>query len=495
MIVISILIPPLIAALLACIPFRRSWAPRITVISSLIVLILAGRLGWTITQGGSIAGLTGAGWKHWIAVDGLSILILLLIALNGMYAAVYSTGYLATRDPGPAKLRLYHLNFNLFLFSMLAIPLVAEPTLVWILVELTTLCSALLVTFDNTREALEAAWKYVVLSLMGAGIALFGFLVLFAALRAGGGDAFTWTGLAAAAPGMPPILINTAFLLILIGLGTKVGLVPMHTWLPDAHSQAPSSVCALLSGIETSTILYVILRLFPVMQAVPGANAATWALVLGLMSAGVGAFLLLQVHDYKRLFAFSTVEHMGIILTAIGLGASTADYGAMQQIVGHSLTKSFCFFAAGTTLLAAGTRDIESVRGLIHRAPLAGAALVFAGLAITGAPPFALFLSEFRILKAGLDQGLYVATGLLAVFIVVAFFGVMIHVNRMVFGSKPAVASTEASSSEAYPGPNRLPFSCGFTLILAAVPVLVLGVYTPGPLHELMALAAAALTR
>ena len=152
---------------------------------------------------------------------------------------------------------------------MLAIPVLAEPTLVWIVVELTTLCSALLVSFENTREALEAAWKYVVLSLMGAGIALFGFLVLFAAMHAGGGGTYTWAGLVAAAPRMPPILLQSAFLLILIGLGTKVGLVPMHTWLPDAHSQAPSPVCALLSGIETTSILYVIMRLFPVMQAVP----------------------------------------------------------------------------------------------------------------------------------------------------------------------------------------------------------------------------------
>lgn len=467
-----------------------------TVLSCLIILFLAGRMGLTITTGASISATLGGGWQHWIAVDGLSVLILLLIALIGTYAAVYSIGYIAAGDPAPSKLRLYHVNFNLFLFSMLAIPLVAEPTLVWILVELTTLCSALLVTFDNTREALEAAWKYVVLSLMGAGIALFGFLVLFAALRAAGGGPFTWLGLAAAAPHMPPILIETAFVLILIGLGTKVGLVPMHTWLPDAHSQAPSPVCALLSGIETTTILYVILRLFPIMQAVPGANAANWALVLGLLSVGVGAFLLLQVHDYKRLFAFSTVEHMGIILTAIGLGASAADYGAMQQIVSHSLTKSFCFFAAGAVLLAAGTRDIQTVRGLINRAPLAGAAVVLAGLAITGAPPFALFLSEFRILMAGLAQGRYLATGLLAAFITVAFFGVMVHLNRMVFGATTEVtATTQMPQLESGAKNIRLPFSCSFTLVLAAIPILVLGVYIPKPLHDLMALAATALTR
>lgn len=492
--VIVILLLPLVAALLVCVPIGRRWVPGVTVVSCLADLILVARLALQVVAGHAPGELLGDAWSKWIAVDGLSALILLLIALVGSTAAIYSVGYMAHGNLTPRKLRLYHANYNLFIFSMLAIPVLAEPTLVWIVVELTTLCSALLVSFENTREALEAAWKYVVLSLMGAGVALFGFMVLFAALHAGGGDSYTWTGLVTAAPRMPAILMQTAFLLILIGLGTKVGLVPMHTWLPDAHSQAPSPVCALLSGIETTSILYVILRLFPVMQAVPGGHAETWALVLGLISVGTAAFLLLQVKDYKRLFAFSTIEHMGIILAAIGFGASAADYGAMQQIVSHSVAKSFCFFAAGAALLATGTREIASVRGLIRRFPLAGAALIFGGLAIAGAPPMAVFLSEFTILKAGLTQGLYVATGLLATFIVIAFFGVMAHLNHMVFGAPANTASEHGNSGLEKADTFRLPFSCRLALILAAVPVLVLGVYVPKPLHDLLTLAAAAVT-
>lgn len=492
---IIILVLPLVAALLVCIPFGKRWMPAITVLFAVADLILVARLTWQVVSGHAGAELLSPSWSKWLAVDGLSTLILLLIALIATTAAVYSVGYMGHEHLPPRKLRLYHANYNLFIFSMLAVPMLAEPTLVWIVVELTTLCSALLVSFENTREALEAAWKYVVLSLMGAGVALFGFLVLFAAMHAGGGGTYTWAGLVAAAPGMPPLLLQTAFLLILIGLGTKVGLVPMHTWLPDAHSQAPSPVCALLSGIETTSILYVILRLFPVMQAVPGAHAETWALVLGLISVGTAAFLLLQVKDYKRLFAFSTVEHMGIILTAIGFGASSAGYGAMQQIVSHSVTKSFCFFAAGAALLATGTREIAAVRGLIRRSPFAGAALIFGGLAITGAPPLTVFLSEFMILRAGLTQRQYLATGLLATFIVIAFFGVMLHLNRMVFG-----AASNGTLEETPPGAHtaaafRLPFSCRLALILAAVPVLVLGVYIPRPLHDLLRLAATAVAR
>ena len=493
--VIVILLPPLIAAGLAGIPSRKPWwTPGVTVLSCLAVLVLATRLAWRIALGGSVtAGLEPA-WSNWIMVDGLSALILLLIAVVATTAAIYSVGYMAHGALTPGRLRLYYANYNLFVFSMLAIPLLAEPTLVWIVVELTTLCSALLVSFENTHEALEAAWKYVVLSLMGAGFALFGFLLLFAAMHAGSPGPYTWSGLIAAAPTMPPLVTQTAFLVILIGLGTKVGLVPMHTWLPDAHSQAPSPVCALLSGIETTSILYVILRLFPVMQAVPGTHAETWALVLGLISVGTASFLLLQVTDYKRLFAFSTVEHMGIILTAVGLGAS-ASYGAMQQIVNHSVTKSFCFFAAGATLLAVGTRQIRSVRGLIRRAPIAGAALLLGGLAITGAPPLAIFLSEFAILRAGLTQSQYLVTGLLALFVVIAFFGVMVHVNRMVFGTAKGGQVEEDQPDEIGGMRFRLPFSCALALLLAAIPVIVLGVYIPPPLNELLKQAAAALVR
>lgn len=492
--IIVVLLVPLLATLLVAIPRGRGWAPGVTIVSSLAVLVLATQLAWQVVAGAPPAELLEPGWAKWIALDGLSVLILLLIAFVGATAAIYSVGYMARKNLEPRKLRLYYANYNLFVFSMLAIPVLAEPTLVWIAVELTTLCSVLLVSFENTREALEAAWKYVVLSLAGAGIALFGFLVLFAAMRAAGGRMYTWAGLVAAAPNSPPILLQTAFLLILVGLGTKVGLVPMHTWLPDAHSQAPSPVCALLSGIETTAILYVILRLVPVMQAVPGAHAETWALVLGLVSVGAAAFLLLQVHDYKRLFAFSTVEHMGIILAAVGLGTA-ADYSAMQQIVSHSVAKSFCFFAAGAALLAVETRDIAAVRGLIRRSPVAGSALILGGLAIAGAPPLAVFLSEFSILKAGLAQKHYLATGLLAAFIIIAFFAVMAHLNRMVFGAPVDAASRQDHPEPEKPDDPRLPFSCNLTLILAAAPVLVLGVYVPRPLHELLTMAAAALMR
>ena len=187
---------------------------------------------------------------------------------------------------------------------------------------------------------------------------------------------------------------------------------------------------------------------------------------------------------------------MGIILAAVGLGASVAGYSAMQQIVSHCVTKSFCFFAAGATLMTVGTREIAAVRGLIRKSPIVGAALVFGGLAITGAPPFAVFLSEFSILKAGLTQKEYVATALLAIFIVIAFFGIMLHINRMVFGARENETVAESPNDHSEPENKfHLPFSCQLALILAAIPVLVLGFYIPQPLHDLLTQAAAALTK
>ncbi len=481
MILIVILVIPLLAAGLSLIPLGRRFAPAVTLIGAVTVLIASLNVALRVASENRVVMI-----ENWMSCDGLSALVLLLIALVGVTATLFSWGYVEKINYGNGheKLRYYYANYNLFLLSLLAVPLFVELALVWIAVELTTLLSVLLVGFENTREALEAAWKYIVLTLMGAAIALLGFLILFWGLRASGGSIYTWDGLIAAAPNMPPVLLQTAFLLILVGFGAKAGLVPLHTWLPDAHSQAPSPVCALLSGVETTAVLYAILRMIPILNAVPSLRAGTWAVVFGLISVGVAAFLLLQVRDYKRLFAYSTVEHMGIILVATGLGSSAAHYGAVYQILSHAITKSFCFFAAGAVLLAVGTREITSVQGLIRTSPTAGIALLFGGLAISGAPPFAVFLSEFSILKAGLSNSQYIAVGLLALFIVIAFFGIMLHINQMVFGQPNVI-----------PEGVNLPTSCVMALILSVIPIVVFGLYVPGPLHELLHLAANCLER
>jgi len=478
MMLAAILVLPLLAAVLCWIPAigRRAAAP-LTLASSLVLLALSGWVLHKVIESGRVVAVSG-----WLEVDALGVLILVLVTAVGVTASLFSLGYMPATTHDPAKLHHYYGNLNLFIFSMVGVPLLAVPSVTWLAVEFTTLLSVLLVGYESSREALEAAWKYAMLTLTGAAIALFGFLVLFWAMQAAGGSDYTWTGLASLGGRIPPVLMRVAYLTILVGFGTKVGLVPLHTWLPDAHSQAPTPVCALLSGVETTAVLYVILRLMPIAHASLGIAAEQWALAFGLISVGVAAFLLIQVHDYKRLFAFSTVEHMGIILTAAGLGGAGARYGAMYQILSHAFTKSFCFFAAGAVLMAFGTREIAAIRGLIRSAPVAGCALLLGGLAIAGAPPFAVFLGEFSILKAGVAQGQYLAIGFLAVFLIIAFFGILLHVNRMVFG-QPAGDGVLAATP--------LPMSCKIALLVAAAPVVLFGLYVPHSLYVLLSRAAA----
>ena len=468
------------AGVLSLIPLGRWFARVLTILASVGALACA-----AVCAAQAIAGQSIVAIPDWVGVDGFGALLLVLISFVGVLAAVFSWGYmkLRARERGDRAVRLYHVNFNLFLFSIVIVPMMQEIALTWIAIELTTLLSVLLVGFENTHAALEAAWKYVILTMIGAAVALLGIIVLYRALAEAHGGAFTWSALQAAAPGLSPVLFEGGFLLLLVGFGTKVGLAPLHAWLPDAHSQAPSPVCAILSGIETSVVLYIILRLFPVAAAQPAIRVQNWAIAFGLVSVGVAAFLLIQVRDLKRLFAFSTVEHMGIILTAAGFGIASNSFIAPYQILTHALAKPLCFFAAGSALMVAGTRDIAGLRGLIRRSPLAGAALLIGGLAITGAPPFALFLSEFSIIRAGLSAGHYVAVALLVAFIVIAFCAVLAHINRIVFGRPESLQE----------GNPALPVTSGLALVLAIIPVIVLGVWIPTPVHSLLSLAGASL--
>lgn len=452
-----------------------------TVLASLAVFILSCRVAWRLGHGSEVSAITG-----WVSCDAFSALILLLVSFVGLTSAIFSWGYIGSRveENGGRRSRRYYRRYNLFLLSMLAVPIFSHVAMVWIAVELTTLLSVFLVSFENTPEAMEAAWKYVVLTCMGAALALIGVLILYWGQNLTADGPFTWSGLAEASSRIPPVFLKSAFLFVLIGFGTKAGLAPLHTWLPDAHSQAPSPICALLSGVETTTALYAILRLVPVLGLARGDAGSMWFMIFGLISMGAAAFLLIQVRDYKRLFAFSTIEHMGIILVAAGLGGEASYLASTYQVMTHAVTKSFCFFAAGTVLLMTSTREISSVRGLIRTSPIAGVSLMIGGLAISGAPPFAVFLSEFSIFRAGFSEGHYVVTGLLILFVVIAFGGIMYQVNRMVFGRGPAETVR-----------IRLPLSCRLTLSLAVLPVFFLGFYLPEPLSELLRFAAASFGR
>lgn len=461
---------PLIAAALAALPRTERVVGVATVVAAGAVLTCALAIMRAVDQSGTLTLVAG-----WVEIDPLAALLFFLVALVYTTAALFSIGYVSDGH-SPGRTRLYYANFNLFVFSMLTIPLIAELGLVWIAVELTTLLSVLLVSFAGTGQALEAAWKYMVLTLLGATIAVLGILVLFWSLQSAGSTDFTWTGLSVAAHAMPVVLVKVAFVLVLVGYGAKIGLVPLHTWLPDAHSQAPSPVCALLSGIETSVVLYILLRLRGVFIQIPALHVQTWFAVLGLISAAVAVLLIVQTHDYKRLFAFSTVEHMGIVLVAASFATPLGDAAAVWQILAHTITKSFCFYAAGSTLLVTGTRSIAEVRGLFGTSKRAATALLIGALAISGAPPFAVFLSELAILRAGILAGQYLVTGILAACIAIGFFGVLFHAVSIAYGQP----------RQAYRGAKALPVMCSLTLAVAIVPIVLFGLWLPPTLSRLL---------
>ncbi|MEY2343004.1 proton-conducting transporter membrane subunit [Acidithiobacillus sp. IBUN Pt1247-S3] len=478
-----ILLVPLAGALLA-VANRRS-APYLSLLAALITLILAISAAWWVERHGILRGSAG-----FFSLDALGALYLLPVSFVYFTSSLYAIGYLWARrqeqgpDAAPPRYREYFPLMNVFALVILAVPLVSNLALMWISIELTTVFSAFLVAYEDRAEALEAAWKYVALTSMGAMIALLGVLILYYATHSLGQPA-TWNGLLRAAPQIPGPILLLAFVLWLVGFGAKTGLVPMHTWLPDAHSQAPASVCAVLSGVETSAALYMLLRLYPVLASNPGIHdPAAWYMTAGLITVGSAAFMLLQVHDFKRMFAYSTIEHMGIILTACGIGAAVHEVGTVYQLFAHGFTKSLCFFAAGLAGVVFGTQEIAQVRGLISRAPAVGWALIIGTLAIAGAPPFALFLSEFEILYTGYASGQYLATGLLTAFIVLAFIALAYQASRIAFGA-PATDAPQA----------RLPIprSSMAAIALAIIPVFVFGFFLPPALGHLVHQAAALL--
>lgn len=476
MALIAVVFLPLLAAFLCWIPPFRRAAWFISIVCLFLDLALTLVVASQVISHSRVIGI-----PRWIEADGLSALMLVLVSFVCAIAALFARDYMRHGRSQANRTWWFYCDSNLFAFALIATPAMADPNLVWVGVELITLFAILLVAFERTGGALEAAWKYSMLTMMGAPISLLGFLVLFWAYRSTGAQApETWLTLSAHAREIPPELLRLAFLLVFVGFGAKVGLAPMHTWLPDAHSQAPSPACAVLSGVKTSVPLYAILRLLSILFASPTARMGRWMVVIGIISVAIAAFLLLQVREYKRMFAYSTVEHMGIILAAAGMATRASDFGAVSQMLNHSITKSLCFYVAGTLLVTLETREIKSIRGLLRISPFMGATLLLCALAIAGAPPFPIFLSEYSILSAGLRGGHGLAVAFLALLIVLAFVGIMLQVNRMSFGRPDPLLENAVV----------VPRSCRVAVIAAAVPVVLFGLYIPGPMHALLQLAA-----
>jgi hydrogenase-4 component F len=391
-------------------------------------LLLALVVALSVYRAGDVTALDG-----FLRADALSAWMVALVGLVGAFAAVEAPRYVTAARAG----RFYAL-FHLFVFTMLLAVTTDDIGLMWVAIEGTTLASVFLVNFERTRASLEASYKYLLLCSVGIAVAFLGtVLVYFANIQLFGDETYAlrWTTLLRLAPGLAPRVVELAFVFLVVGYGTKAGLAPMHTWLPDAHSEAPAPVSALMSGVLLSVGIYAILRFKPVVDLVAGPGfAGRILLVLGILSMGVAALFLWTSQNFKRMLAYSSVEHVGIVCLGLGFGGAWGTAGALLHIANHALAKSVLFLLAGRIRAAYGSAEIADVRGLLRPLPRTGAAFLAAMLALMGLPPFGLFTSEVLIFGAGFREGAAWVAALGLVLLLVAFAGLLRSTQAMLYG-------------------------------------------------------------
>jgi hydrogenase-4 component F len=427
-----------------------------------------------------VSGRTAVALDGILRVDALSAWMIALIVVVAALAAVE-----APRYAGLASSMFYPL-FHLMIFTMLLAVSTDDIGVMWVAVEGTTLASVFLVNFERTRASLEAAYKYLLICSVGIAIAFVGTVLVYyaEAVRQQGvlqhaPQALRWTALLTLGPALSPRVLQLAFVFLVVGYGTKAGLAPMHTWLPDAHSEAPAPVSALMSGVLLSVGAYAILRLLPIVDAAAGPSFARRILIaLGLLSLAVAAAFLWSPRNYKRMLAYSSVEHIGLVGLGLGFGGVLGVSGALLHVVNHGLAKSVAFLLAGRIRAAYGTVELSGVRGLLRGLPMTGRGFLLGILALMGLPPFGLFTSEVMIFGAGFREGHAWAAGAGLLLLVVAFGGLLRATHAMLFGQAPQLDPTASHWSTAMP-------------IAAALAALVLtGVAWPPGLAATLELAA-----
>jgi hydrogenase-4 component F len=427
---------PLLGSVVLALTGHRAWARDVNVGFSALTFLAACVLTAEVVAGGP-----QFVWEREFYVDALNVFLVALTAFVGLTTAIFSRPYMRVeQDHGkmtPPRLRLYHSMYQLFSFTMLAALTTNNMGILWVAMEAATLTTVLLVSVYRTAASLEAAWKYFILCGVGIAQALFGTVLLYmAAEKVLGleGGALLWTNLDAVKTQLDPNIITLAFAFLFIGYGTKVGLVPVHNWLPDAHAEGPTPVSAVLSGLLLNVALYALLRCKVLTDgALDSALAGQLMMGFGLLSVVVAAFFLSRQKDAKRMFAYSSIEHMGLITFAFGLGGPIANYAGLLHMTVHSLVKSAIFFAVGHAAQKAGTQVMDDIRGLIKVSPTVAWGLMLGSLAILGMPPFGVFASEFLILTTAMRQQPW-ATPLLLLALGVAFAAVFQRVMPMVFG-------------------------------------------------------------
>lgn len=461
---IVLLVAPLVTVAGALLIRRQRFAEYLNLLASVVVFLAATSLLFTIRTPIFF-------WHNYLFVDALGCWVALCTAVVYLLASIYAVGYMRLLAQDKYLPGFYAL-FAGFAWTMLLAVFVNNIGMFWIAIELTTLVSTFLVGFERAAESIEAAWKYIIVVSAGITLALLGTVLLYwgGSLILGPSYDMTWQVLRDVAPHMNPVLLKLGFLLVLAGYGTKVGLAPMHTWLPDAHSEGPTPVSAMLSGALLNTAMLGIVRFLAIVDAANiGSLPHTTLVVLGIFSVFIGTLFIVRQEGIKRLMAYSSVEHMGILALGFGFGGVLGIAGALYHMLNHSLNKSLMFFGAGNSMRRYGTKEMPALRRVLHEFPVSGLLWLAGAVAITGAPPFGLFLSEFSILRAGFSgQNLWAAIVMLILLIII-FIGFLRHFGAMYFGRRP----------EGTPQGAIVSAWCVVPMWLALVPLLIMGLWWP----------------
>ncbi len=474
-------ITPLVsfAVALCMLPFRnRRLLAVLDVGGSLAILGLSGAIAHRVSAVGAVSAL------GLLRADDVSVVFLLLIGVLAVPTSIVSAAWMRREvERGEIReelLRYYHSLVHAFLGTMLVTVLSDNLGILWIAMEGTTITSAVLVGFHGQRQSLEAAWKYIIVTTIGISFGLFGTVLVYgAAAHAQGGvfaGAMNWSSIAAIAHRLDPGIVRIGFVFVVVGYGTKAGLAPVHMWLPDAHSQAPTPVSALLSGALIKCALLGIIRFYTIARAACGAEWCEGVLLtFGLISVVVATPFILAQHDLKRLLGYHSVEHVGIITLGLGFGGRIGTYGALLHVINHGVTKALAFLVAGDAIARYRSRDMRMMKGYLAIAPWAGTLLLMAAFSLAGTPPFSIFISELCVIRAGLGGGRYVLVAITLVMFVIIFAGLIHHVGQMVFGTETSTA--DGSRESVVP-------VCAM-LLLAGIMVL-LGVSMPGYLERVL---------
>ncbi|MGA8147974.1 MAG: hydrogenase 4 subunit F [Gallionellaceae bacterium] len=470
--ILIVLFTPLLGGLLLALFGTRKDAPEINSAMSFGTFLAAAALTVRVISSGSFTA-----WDEQFFVDAFNVFLVALTAFVGFTTSLFSRPYMRIEQHhgklSVNMLRLYYSMYQLFSFTMLLALLTNNMGILWVAMEAATLTTVLLVSLYRTPASLEAAWKYFILCGVGIAQALFGTILLYFAaekILGAGGNALLWTHLNAVKTQIEPTVLSLAFVFLLVGYGTKVGLAPLHNWLPDAHAEGPTPVSAVLSGLLLNVALYAVVRSKVLVDGALGSHlAGNLMMGFGLLSVVMAAFFLSRQKDVKRMFAYSSIEHMGLITFAFGMGGPVATFAGLLHMTVHSLTKSAIFFAVGHAAQKSGTQLMDGIRGLIKTNPTIGWGLALGTLAILGMPPFGVFTSEFMILTTAMHTYPWTMPFLLTA-LGVAFAAIFGRVQLMVFGE---------TSGRRLPHPPAL-----IPVFVHLALVLLLGLYIPPYLAE-----------